>query len=282
MRKKILYKILVVGLMLGGLTSCYENEVSEVIDPTDHPMATFTTSTTGSSVTEEDQMIIDIVLDKPLEWSVSFDVIIKEGSVADDHDIVITGGEIPAFKKSTEIVIDFVNDNIITDETKKIIFEVEIHDDLAKKYLLSPETVYPAYELDIHNKNKEGTLTLNFGWDSDADFDMVTWSDTETYPMEAWGDGGATGANPEIDQSILLADPVGTYYVNVMDWGEGAFDYKFTIGHPDGTIQTINGTFTGDYASYVNDPWTAWGDSYDSYRVLKVENDGTKFVVTEL
>lgn len=270
---------MVVGLMLGGLASCYETDLSPTIDPADYPMATFTT-TTGSSVTEGDQMIIDVVLDKPLEWSVSFDVVDITGT-ADDHDYVVSGGEIAAFAKSTQIVIDFSKDELV-EETENLSFAIEIHDDLAKKYLLNPETTYPSFEVDVNNSFNPNWLTINFSWAGDDDFDIVTWSDTESYPLTEWGAGGATGANPEIDNSIWLADPAGTYYVNVMDWGVGAFDYTFTIGHPDGTMQVINGTFTGEYDSYVNDAWTAWGGSYPSYRLLQVENDGEKFVVTEL
>jgi len=77
---------------------------------------------------------------------------------------------------------------------------------------------------------------------------------------------------------------VGTYYVNVMDWDAGIdFDYTFTLGYPDGSVEVITGIFTGtDKSGYVNDQWTAWGGSYDSYRILQVVNDGTKFTVTEL
>ena len=84
--------------------------------------------------------------------------------------------------------------------------------------------------------------------------------------------------------SIWLSDPVGTYYVNIMNWGEPNFDYKFSLGHPDGTVQVIENTFESDnLGKYTNDNWLAWGGSgYDSFRVLKVVNDGTKFVVTEL
>jgi hypothetical protein len=127
------------------------------------------------------------------------------------------------------------------------------------------------------------TLDISFAWDGTNDYDIVTWNATTT-PLVGWGDGGATSANPEHDDSIHLTDPVGTYYVNVMDWEAGEeFSYTFTITIAGLGVQTITGTFDGtDVSKYTNDQWTDWGGSYDSYRVLKVVNDGTKFVVTKL
>jgi hypothetical protein len=127
------------------------------------------------------------------------------------------------------------------------------------------------------------TLNISFAWPGKNDYDIVTWNATKT-PLIGWGDHGATTANPETDSSIHLTDPVGTYYVNVMEWDYGVkFDYTFTIAVAGLNPQIITGTFDGTNVSqYTNDKWTKWGGSYDSFRVLKVVNDGTKFVVTKL
>ena len=120
-----------------------------------------------------------------------------------------------------------------------------------------------------------------FGWDTDDDIDIVTWSNTATYPMTEWGDGGATGDNPEFDKSIWLADPPGTYYVNIMNWDVPTFNYTFTLGYPDGAVEVITGTFDSADPGIL-DVWNAWGDPYDSFRTLEVEVTATAITVKEL
>jgi hypothetical protein len=127
------------------------------------------------------------------------------------------------------------------------------------------------------------TLNISLAWPGTNDYDMVIWDATKT-PLVGLSDSGATLANPETDSSIKLSSPVGTYYVNVMEWGYGEkFNYTFTLLVPGLNPQVITGTFDGTNVSqYTNDKWTLWGGSYDSFRVLKVVNDGTKFVVTKI
>ena len=48
-------------------------------------------------------------------------------------------------------------------------------------------------------------------------------------------------------------------------------------------IKIIEGTFDSDnLGNYTEDICTAWGGGFSSYRILKVVNDGTKFIVTAL
>ena len=143
----------------------------------------------------------------------------------------------------------------------------------------------PASTISFNILNGIGnTLKIKFAWPGSNDYDIVTWNATKT-PLVGWGDKGATTANPEFDSSIHLTDPVGTYYVNIMEWGYGVkFNYTFTIAVAGLNDQIITGTFDGTNVSqYTNDIWTKWGaPNYDSFRVLKVVNDGSTFVVTKL
>ncbi len=154
---------------------------------------------------------------------------------------------------------------------------------IAEKYLVHPDTSFAPIDLTINDYVDDNKLVINFSWNEDIDFDILTYSDTDVYPETLWGTGGATGANPEIDHSIWLDDPAGTYYVCILDWWEGIdWDYTFKLGYPDGTTETITGTFDGTnypYTSFVGP--SSWG-SPSAYKVLKVVNDGTKFVVTQL
>lgn len=99
---------------------------------------------------------------------------------------------------------------------------------------------------------------------------------------EPISNSGDVSNNPEIDKPIMLSDPAGTYYVNIMDWDEDSFGYKFSIGYPNGNVQFIEGTFDRSATEYINDTWNAWGDSTDSFRVLKIENSVAGFTVTKL
>ena len=174
-------------------------------------------------------------------------------------------------------------------KTTKLQFSV---DAIAERYLLNPSQVFPTADLTVNNYVDPTLLNIYLGWEDindELDFDMVIWSNTTEYPMTEWSDQGATTANPENDHSIWVSDPDGTYYVSVMDWEAGPFDCTFTICHPNGTIQTITGTFDATAAGVVNDQWTMWDnpatpavESEDSYRVLKVEHTGETFTITKL
>lgn len=173
------------------------------------------------------------------------------------------------------------NINIIKDEVYEPTenFTLEIGGDVNIS-----NAMIPASTISFTIQNFVGsTLKISFAWPGTNDYDMVTWNATGASPV-GWGDGGATLANPELDSSIHLTDPIGTYYVNVMEWGYGVkFNYTFTLSVPGLNTQTITGTFDGtNVGQYTNDKWTKWGGSYDSFRVLKVVNDGSTFVVTKL
>ncbi len=277
MRKKINI-ILSVMLMVFGLSGCYEQDVVDPITPGNYgyTSATITTDFTDAEVTEGESISYTVKLDKPIEYDLTFDLKVDGDADALEYKPLV----IPAYSTEGVMVINFPNDGIPSAD-KNVSIEMGVFN-VNYKYILT-DTEYPTLDLTVKNVNDPTLLTIMFSWPTSDDIDIVTWSDTDEYPMTEWGDGGATGANPEFDTSIWLSDPVGTYYVNIMHWGAPSFDYTFTIGHPDGSIQIIEGTFDSDNLDqYIMDPWTAWGDSYDSYRILKVVNDGTKFVVTAL
>ena len=283
MKKYISYKIIGLALIVIGFAACdtASQDTEPIVSPDKNPLPTFTASG-SNSVNEGSVFKYTITLDKMLDRSLTFTPIITGGTATDGDDFVIEPATLPPYTKTGELIVDVIADDVPeTNET--LTFTVEISS-LGEKYLVNPATTFPTANLTLVNKNDPTLLTIVFSWPTEDDMDIVTWSDTDENPLTEWGDGGATGSNPEIDKSIWLSDPVGNYYVNIMDWDAGIdFNYTFTLGHPDGSVTTITGTFQGtDKSIYTNDPWTAWGGSYDSYRVLKVVNDGTKFTVTKL
>jgi hypothetical protein len=283
MRKYFKYKIIGFVLILAGVVSCdtATQDVEPVISPANYPVASFATSSSSASLTEGDTLTYTITMDKMLDRAITFTAVIT-GGTADEDDLLAEPVVMNPYNNEVKLYI-IANDDGFPEIDETLEFEIRVLS-IAERYLLNQNTVFPSASLTLVNVNDPTLLTIAFSWPTDDDMDIVTWSDTPDYPHTEWGDGGATGSNPEVDKSIWLSDPVGTYYVNIMDWDAGIeFDYTFTLGHPDGTLQIINGTFDGtDKSIYTNDQWTAWGGSYDSYRILKVVNDGTKFTVTSL
>lgn len=283
---KILSKYNLIGLtvLLLGLASCDTLETAKqdaepIISPDGYPVATFTSSEPDNTVMEGDTLYYTIKTNKMLDRAVTFRLNLVGGDLTEDGYIV-EPAVLQPYTDEVQMMIIF-NDDGVPAPAKTAQFEIAV-ESVAERYLLNPSQVFPAINLTVENYFDPTLLTIAMSWATDDDFDMVTWSNTTENPMTEWGDGGATTANPEIDHSIWLSDPVGIYYVSVMDWEAGPFDYTFTICHPDGTLQTITGTFDASAPGVVNDPWTAWGGSYDSYRVLQVVNNGDSFTVTKL
>lgn len=283
MRKNIFIKVAGLLLAVALLASCdtASQEAEPVVSPDGYPKVTFATDFTGNSVTEGDTIIYTITMDKMLDRSVTFHVTQTGGDVVEHYDYDVYPGVMAPYTLQTTAMIVFYQDDVPEEE---MTYACEIGaTSLADKYLVHPDTENPTLDLTVTNVNDPTLLTVMFAWDTESDIDIVTWSDTPDYPATEWGADGATGNNPEIDMALWLADPVGDYYVNVMDWGEPPFNYVFTLGHPDQSIEYIEGTFDQSTKTYVMDLWMAWGgDGYPSYRVLKVVNDGSKFTVTQL
>lgn len=287
MMKKYLYNIAGIALLMGSLAACdmlrtAEQDASDVVSPDGNPKITYSANVTGNSITEGQKYIYTIKMDKPIDRALTFTAVQTGGTAVEGEDFVSTPVVLQPYSTEAKLEIEIIEDDL-PEQEESATFEIGIFG-IAERYLINPESTNPiTLDLKLVNKNDPAKLTIVFAWpDQDVDLDIVTWSDTEAYPMTEWGDGGATGSNPETDKSIWLEDPAGTYYVNIMDWDEPPFSYTFYIGHPNGTVQVIEGVFDRTQKEYVNDIWTAWGGEYDSFRVLKVEHTGTSFTVTKL
>ena len=281
MIKYIKLPIISLVLIVFGFFGCNQDEdPAAPISPAGYPVATFSTDLTAS-VIEGDIITYTITTDKMLDVGVDFTARQTGGTAVEHEDFEFGAVELAPYSTEIDLEIVILNDGVM-DDTKSVSLEFEVGAfDLGNQYLLNPTTVNPTGSTTITNGNDRSLLIIELSWSDEAmDYDMVIWKDN---PLIEHADGGATLANPEIDKSILTGES-GTYFVNIMHWGQPNFEYTFKIGHTDGSIQTITGTFDSDNADavYTNDPWTAWVGSYDSYRILKVVNDGNKFTVTTL
>jgi hypothetical protein len=288
MCKNTLYKLTGMALVVLAFASCEtletaKQDVSPIASPDNYPLVTVTPNTTSTTVSEGNTITYTIKLDKMLDRSVTFTPH-QTGGTADESDFVVKEVTISPYTLEAEMVVELVADDYPeAEETLQITVAIE---SLAEKNLVNLESPLPyVIDLKIANVNDAEALTIGLIWEDDhADFDFVIWANTASNPMEEWGDMGASSHYPEIDKSIVLDDEDGTYYVNIMDWEAGPFDYKFSIGHPNGTVQFIEGTFDTSKYNYTNDIWTAWPNpkEADSYRVLQVVKTGSAFVVTKL
>jgi len=283
MRKIFKYKVLGILVLLAAITSCEtaKQDVEPIISPDNNPKVTFV-GAGSTTVAEGDTLEYVINIDKTIDRAITFTPTIK-GGTADADDYTIEPVVLQPYTKQAKLLIIANEDSNPESEVETVQFEIGVNS-ITDRYLVHPSTTKPTVTISITNVNDPTLLTVMFEWpDHNTDIDMVVWSDTEEYPLTAWSAQGATAGNPEFDKSIWLTDPVGTYYVSIIDYNADPFDYKFTLGLPDGTVQVIEGTFdTTDYSKYTEDKWTEWGGEISSYRLLKVENDGETFTITEL
>ncbi len=291
MRKFFKY---MVGLTLVAtvLASCdyrtAEQDVQPTVSPDGYPVATFTTDFTGTEVSEGDTILYSIVFDKPIDRSVTFHITPTDESTAEaDVDYIATPGIIQPYTLEAEASVVFISDDD-PEVTESLGFELGATS-LADKYLVNQSVVNPTQSVSVLSVNDPTLLTIKFEWDTESDIDIITspgYIATDT--VDYWGTGGASGANPEYDYAIWLADPPGTYFLYVLNWGDPTpFNFTLTLGLPDGTNEIYTGSF--DYATAADDYERdimgigSWGYP-ECYRILEVEvvDDSTPFGITAL
>lgn len=282
MRKNLKYYVIGLTLLMVSFVSCDQasQEVSPIVVPdSSYPIVEALTLENAGTIREGDTIVYTVSINNPISHSLTFAHVLDTvaTTLVEHVDFDIISATIDPWETEGELwIISYADVN--PEPVGVIAFGLTVNS-LAEKYLLHPDNVFPDAEVTIHPPL---WLDIIMDWDSDDDIDFVIYKDDEINLMHsAYSDQGATLAQPEGDNSIKLAD-VGTYYVDVMHWGVSSFDYTFTIGKPDGIGETFTGTFTSDnLRAYYLGIWTDWGGGYDSYRILKVVNDGTNFTVTE-
>lgn len=284
-----------IGLTLIAtvLVSCdyrtAEQDVMDTVSPDGYPVATFSTDFTGTEITEGDTILYTVVFDKTIDRAVTFRVTQTDGDAMelDDHDhgdYVATAGVLQPYTLETEVSLVVLADDD-PEDAETLSFEIGATT-VADKYLVNQSVVNPTHALTVNNLNDPTLLTIKFEWDNDNDYDLVTgagFSDGDT--IAGWGSGGATGANPEFDMSIWLADPTGDYSAYILEWGYGeSFSYELTLGLPDGTNQVIEGSFDPETAmdDFETDVWPYWAVQ-PAFKILDIEVDGSDaFTITVL
>lgn len=279
MRNKYKLTLFSLTLMLIGIIGCNKLEVEDPVTTGGvggYVNATITTSHTGDSFKEGESITFDLKIDRTIDHDLDFEFVLLETSVADDHDYEVAGGTIPAYKTEGTLTVTAL-DELTAEAIEELKFEIKV-DVIGERYLLDASQTWPTWTFNIEPPT---TLLIQMDWDTEDDLDFVIYKDDAGYPYSDSSDMAATGAATELDNSIDLTE-TGTYYVGIMNWGASA-NYTFTFGHPDGTIESITGAFDGaNLDKYYIDVWDGWGAPYESYRVLKIVNDGAKFTITQI
>jgi hypothetical protein len=281
MKKYIKIKLIglaLIGVIIAGCGKTASVDPAPVVSPDGYPVATFTTDFAGTDVTEGDTILYTITLDKTIDRSITFHATQTDGDAELHADYEATDGVLAPYTLETEVMV-VITDDGDPEDAETLSFEVGATS-IADRYLVHPDVVNPTQALNVANLNDPTLLTIKFEWDTDSDIDILTspgYLATDT--VDYWGTGGATGANPEFDYSIWLADPVGTYWVYILNWGDPTpFNYTFTLGLPDGTNQSFDGSF--DYATAADDyerdimGISSWGYP-ECYRAIEIVVDGS-------
>ncbi len=202
------YCFLLAGLVLAA---CYpEQDVEPVDSPENNPVVTITPVGDYSSVSEGDTLTFKISVDKMIRYSLSFDVALRDGSVADGDDFVSEGATLPPFTTSTEISFVIVPDaEPEEDETIAFEFSRDYHWD----WQINPETGKETFSSTI--KDMTFSLDWSAGTYNGADL-CEAGVDLDLYLVgdEINDFTGATGSCP-VEYGTLGIPVDGTYKIIV-------------------------------------------------------------------
>lgn len=260
MRKHIIYNVLGLAFIVAGMVACdtASQDVEPVISPDGYPTATV--APVATSVSEGNQLIINITTDKMIDRSLTF-TFKQTGGTADADDYSVEPAVIAPYTKSAQMVI---NTNIDFDfaASETIVGEIGVYS-IAEKYLLNPATVNP-YQLTVTiNNTVSPDLEIAFSWNADVvidgdtydaadniDFDFIVCPEAGFDISDPWATeigiyDAATGSSPE--HMTLSGLDNGTYLL-VAD-----LYYNDFVGYSDGSVKIpIVATFTRQGTSVID------------------------------
>jgi len=273
MRNIFKYNLLGLALIMAGITACNtaDQDVSPIISPDNYPVATFTASSAGTTLTEGDTLVYTITIDKKIDRALTFSARVT-GGTADEADFLAESVVLEPYTTEAKLYIIAVADDF-PEVAENIEMEIGVFG-IADKYLLNQATVNPTLNLSLTNYNDPDVLTVAVGWaNHDDDLDVYALLGTEMWGAAAGSD------NPEILTTIWPLDPNGTYYVGIDPYiaNQPLVEYTISIGHPDQSIEFFTGTFdTENLDSYTQDLY----GTAPIYRLLTIVNLDGVFTVT--
>ena len=181
-------------------------------------------------------------------------------------------------KYTNETTITFtVADDGIPEIDETAIIKIE-PDGADSEFWIIPNNTLPEFSYTLKSPVHPENLVIAAGWDADAadDLDFFIFNEAEG----PW-DYSASSDNPEI-ASIWGSDPDGVYYLGFdpYDVSEAEFAYSFIMGSPNGSVNTITGTFDYENRDSVYQTMDFQGTTV--YLLVKVVKTGTTYVATPL
>jgi hypothetical protein len=260
MRKHIIYNVLGLAFIVAGMVACdtASQDAEPVISPDGYPTATV--APVATSVSEGNQLIINITTDKMIDRSLTF-TFKQTGGTANEDDYSVAPAVIAPYSKSAQMVI---NTNIDFDfaASETIVGEIGVYS-IAEKYLLNPATVNP-YKLTITiNNTVSPDLEIAFSWNADVvidgetydaadniDFDFIVCPEAGFDISDPWATeigiyDAATGSSPE---HMTLSGLDNGSYLLVAD-----LYYNDFVGYSDGSVKIpIVASFTRQGTSVID------------------------------
>lgn len=246
--KYILSSVVLTALLFGCDAEKASQDAEDMgsLDRYPTPTFTLTSSANLSSLKEVDENVIvwDVVLDKPIDRPIDFSWVVLGGSATEHEDYDLVNATVPAFGTTAQLMIMIYNDTVV-EEMESLELTIESGPSLANKYLINPDTQFPSVSLSIQNWSfcswiLETSDTYGDGWNggyvevtSEGETTQYAEDNNEPTTFEiaitdgadysfTYVSGGGTGAGPgwESENYFKLTAPDGTV------WEEGTMDYS--------------------------------------------------------
>lgn len=311
MNKYIVFKIFGLVFLMSAIISCDllrtpEQDVNPVVPPDEsNPVVESLTQVTTGTVTEGDDVVFKLKINRPIERALTFTPVALESNTLEEHTDFDFAGPviINPWETEGELVINTYAD-ISPEETQTLSFTFTVNS-IAEKYLLHPDNEFPTGNVDIENLTSQN-LILEFHWDKDinlggdlystaanTDFD-VFMSPAEGFDInDPWASAdytyyAATGDHPEVIELVPGTLPDGEYVFWFDLWANGFAGYGVTTEIP---VQThayqvgkdLNEWIDQDPSGVINadTPGADDEDGFASNAVLcKVTVSGNSFIVS--
>lgn len=252
--KKYILSLVSCAVFAAAIVSCTpEQEVAPIVPPTNNSKASISPRGEYANVQEGDTLFFDVTVDKMVKQAIDFSAVFNENSSADASDIEFISNTLPAYKKSTTIVVVVLADGLA--EANEILsFNLNASEDIGYNFQLHPDSDNEVVTVKV--SDYDFTLDFSLGTyegqgmcDLHVDLDIiVSNADVANYD-------GATGDCP-LETGSFASLPDGSYDISVdfYDRGDIPADAGFTIpwivsiSNNSGELYQLEGSFNSDNA----------------------------------
>ena len=122
MKNNIISKLFIIAILSMTLFSCYEQEVSDVIDPSNYATAQITPNAefNETAVAEGGQVVFDVTFDKSMQPDVQFEITQLDGDAELHANYDFSGGLVNGYYTTATLTVDFPGNLIVGEPTKTL------------------------------------------------------------------------------------------------------------------------------------------------------------------